>query len=87
VPDLDDEVQLSLKNDLISKCFSQRVKIGRRSDSQCACFRVLGKFFKNQDSLENEAELTDAKREGLRLKNIASITFINDSEPCQDLPS
>lgn len=82
-PAPDDKLQVSLKNNLISDYFSQPVKIGRRSDSKCASLRVLGKFFKTGDCLENvnrntgpEAELTEVKREGLHLNNIESITLI-----------
>jgi len=50
-------------------------------------FGVLGKFFKNQGQPENEAELTEMKREGRHLRNRASITPINDLEPCQEFLS
>jgi hypothetical protein len=92
-PAPDDNLQMSLKNDLISDCFSQPVKIGRRSDSKCASLHVLGKFFKTKDCLEKhksqhrpEAELTEVKREGLHLNNIVSITLIRTCGAVSEIP-
>lgn len=61
-PAPDDKFQVSLKNNLISDYFSQPVKIGRRSDSKCASLRVLGKFFKTRDCLENVNRNTGLKQ-------------------------